>query len=292
MDNLDLDIDNYDLDDILSLFDLSKNFDEQGLKRAYRMTLMTHPDKSHLDKKFFLFFTKAFKLLKQIHDFGNKRATCSEIRSIVYDNTVDTSPEYEIIVEKIKSKKDFNKWFNDMFERLNYKDEETDGGYDSWLRSNEGVSNEKIHNMTQMNEVFETQKTNMRALIKHNGIQDTEYSHGSNLARSRVENYSSDMFSKLQYEDLKRAHTETVVPVTHEDYVNRKHFNNQDDLIRYRKENETLLTQEQSKERLDKIHNDEHNNNIQRAFKMAKQYEQAQQLNNEWWSNLRYLTNK
>lgn len=292
MEHLDLNIDNYDLDDILNLFNLSKDFNEVGLKNAYKMTLMTHPDKSKLDKKFFLFFSKAFKLLKQVYDFGNKHSSCATIRNMVYDSNVETPPEYDIIVEKIKSKKDFNKWFNNMFERLNYKDDETDGGYDTWLRSNEGVNTEKIHNMTQMNEVFETQKTNMRALVKHSGIQDVEYSHGSNIARSQVDSYGSDIFSKLQYEDLKRAHTETVVPVTHEDFINRKHFNNQDDLIRYRKQNETLLTQEQSNQCLNQKKQEEHAQNIKRAFKMAKQYEQSQQLNNEWWSNLRYLTNK
>ncbi len=30
--------------------------------------------------------------------------------------------------------------------------------------------------------------------------------------------YESDLFSSLQYDDLKKAHTETVVPVTEQDY--------------------------------------------------------------------------
>ena len=44
---------------------------------------------------------------------------------------------------------------------------------------------------------------------------------GYDLTRSKPMR-SSDIFSKLQYDDLRKAHTETVVPVTHEDYLRRK----------------------------------------------------------------------
>ena len=66
METIDLDIDNYDLDDILQLFHLNIHFDETGLKQAYKITLMTHPDKSKLDKKYFLFFSSIFKILDNI----------------------------------------------------------------------------------------------------------------------------------------------------------------------------------------------------------------------------------
>ena len=35
---------------------------------------------------------------------------------------------------------------------------------------------------------------------------------------------------KLQYDDLRKAHTETVVPVTHEDYLRKKKYNNVESL--------------------------------------------------------------
>ena len=55
MDNLDLNIDNYNLDDLLSLFNISNQFTETDMKEAKKVLKM-HPDKSHLDKKFFFFF--------------------------------------------------------------------------------------------------------------------------------------------------------------------------------------------------------------------------------------------
>jgi len=48
----DLDIDNYSMDDILNLFKIS-NFDEMEMKRAKKMVLMIHPDKSHLPSEYF-----------------------------------------------------------------------------------------------------------------------------------------------------------------------------------------------------------------------------------------------
>ena len=56
MESLDLDIDNYDLLDILKLFKIQYHFTEQDLKNVKKSVLKTHPDKSKLDKKYFLFF--------------------------------------------------------------------------------------------------------------------------------------------------------------------------------------------------------------------------------------------
>ena len=56
MDNIDLNIHNYDLNDLLNLFKIPFNFSEEHLKQAKKMVLKTHPDKSRLDKKYFLFY--------------------------------------------------------------------------------------------------------------------------------------------------------------------------------------------------------------------------------------------
>ena len=72
MNDLDLNIDNYDFDDLLNLFNLDYNFTELDLKSAKRRVLMTHPDKSGLEKSYFMFFTKAYKMLSQIYYFRGK----------------------------------------------------------------------------------------------------------------------------------------------------------------------------------------------------------------------------
>jgi hypothetical protein len=65
MESLDLNIDNYNLPDILSLFNLPTLFNEADLKRAKLAVLKTHPDKCQLPKEYFLFFTKAYRIVRQ-----------------------------------------------------------------------------------------------------------------------------------------------------------------------------------------------------------------------------------
>ena len=69
MDDQDLNIQNYDLEDVLNLFKLNYQFTEQNLKQAYKTVLKTHPDKSGLDKEVFLFFKQAYSVLSKIYQF-------------------------------------------------------------------------------------------------------------------------------------------------------------------------------------------------------------------------------
>ena len=50
MESLDLNIDNYNLPDILALFNLPTLFEEDDLKRAKLAVMKTHPDKCQLPK--------------------------------------------------------------------------------------------------------------------------------------------------------------------------------------------------------------------------------------------------
>ena len=57
MEDLDLDLNNYELEDLLNLFKLPYNFSEEQLKSAKKIVLQTHPDKSNLPERlFFIFF--------------------------------------------------------------------------------------------------------------------------------------------------------------------------------------------------------------------------------------------
>ena len=71
--NIDLNIDNYELDDILNLFKIDYDFNHDDLKRVKKYVLQTHPDKSKLSKEYFLFFTKAYKIIYAIYNTREKR---------------------------------------------------------------------------------------------------------------------------------------------------------------------------------------------------------------------------
>ena len=220
MEHIDLDIDNYDLTDILELFRLDYNFNEKQLKKAYRMTLMTHPDKSGMDKEVFLFFSKAFKILKRIYDHRrtSQKQECShmdmsEYTNVLSDfNTDNNTTDKDELVKEVLKRPDFNKWFNKTFDTVKIHDEEHDKGYDDWFRSDKDTTVDQISNVTQMNEAFHRKKSEARtqALTLHKDINTIESSNNignSTLTREAPESYGSSIFSKLQYEDLKKAHT-------------------------------------------------------------------------------------
>ena len=58
--DVDLDLDNYELEDLLKLFKLDYDFNVNQLKQAKKIALKTHPDKSGLPNEYFIFFSKVF----------------------------------------------------------------------------------------------------------------------------------------------------------------------------------------------------------------------------------------
>ena len=118
MSDFDLNIDNYDLEDLLNLFHLNYEFDENDMKRAKTVALKTHPDKSGLKKEVFLFFMKAYKMIESIYEFKMKRAKCA--RNTSYENEKMESDKKELLLKKLDGMKakDFNKWVNNMFEKV------------------------------------------------------------------------------------------------------------------------------------------------------------------------------
>ena len=290
MEDFDLDIDNYDLEDILNLFHLDYKFDEGKMKKAKLIALKTHPDKCGLPKDVFLFFMKAYKMLEAIYEFRCKKEKCAKNQKYVAE--IDT--ENKELLRKLdgKSAKDFNKWFNEMFEKVKVKDEDVDTGYGSWFKSNDDVDEEKVKSIAGMNEAFEKKKEKSRALILHEEISDMDGRGGYNLTREKPKQYSSDMFSNLPYQDLKKAHTETVVPVTIKDYMAKPRFESVESYVRYREQNRPdMISLEQSRQMIRDRNIKNDRQNTERAFRLIKRDEEIAKSNKEWWSHLKQLKN-
>jgi len=284
MENIDLNLENYSLDDILDLFKLPYQFTEQHLKQAKRIVYQTHPDKSDLPKEYFLFFCKAYKSVYQIYQFRTQKTKSTEY-------TTEKDDEKEIILSKIKEKKDFNKWFNESFEKVKVTDE-SEEGYGSWFSSDENTDKRKI-TMNEMGEVFEKKKQETKDIVVSNNSIEMEYTNGQyELDRNKPTHFSADIFSKLNYDDLRRAHTETVVPVTNEDYENREKFSSVDELNRHRtSQNLGPPSIEQSKQLLNQKTEMQNRNDTERAFNLIQQDERAQEANKKWWGFIKTIEN-
>ena len=289
--NLDMNIDNYELQDLLDLFHLDYNFNEEDLKKTKKTVLMTHPDKSKLPKEYFLFFSAAYKIIYSIYEFRFKstiKIPNENIKANKY--TSEKDEEREILLNNLKQQPNFNKIFNELFEKYNIKDNETEGGYGDWLKSEEDLDNTRT-TMNEMNEKFELKKKKVQSIIVHKDVEEMDSGNGHfELTRDKPEYYSSSLFSSLQYEDLKKAHVESVIPVTQEDYQNRKKFRNVDEMQRYNAEqNSEPLSLKQSNEYLNQKKSYQDKNDVTRAFKLAKQDEQARKANVGWMSGFKQL---
>jgi hypothetical protein len=288
METVELDIEKYDLVDLLNLFNLDYDFDKDDLKQAKKIALMTHPDKSGLDKKYFLFFSAAYKAVYEIYQFRHK----TKSQPTEYKQLNDSNHEHKNLLKYIEDKKNFNTWFNKMFDETVVKDEYSSSGYGNWLTSNDDLDN-RTTTMENMSNTFEQKKKELRAIIPHNDFREISQSNLYELTNSRPESYSSDMFSKLQFEDLKKAHTETVVPVSQEDYKNKKKYRNVNELQQERtiQSKQVLPSYEQHKNFLEEKNKLESVNDTERAYKLIKQDIETEKTNKRWWSGILQLKN-
>ena len=81
---------------------------------------------------------------------------------------------------------------------------------------------------------FDKVKQNCKSRAIITSVGEMGGDSGYSLTREKPQCFSSGVFSQLKYEDLKKAHTETVVPVTKEDYLNVPKFSNMDSYRSYR----------------------------------------------------------
>jgi hypothetical protein len=335
--NMDLDINNYELTDILNLFKLPVMFDDKHLKQAKVIVLRMHPDKSNLPKEYFLFFTKAYKILYEIYKVRfpdakkykedkfsytaiierelnqNKSKTAHSAEDREYHKSEEEA--YKKIQKMDASK--FNTWFNEKFDKFRLHDEEQDNGYEEWFRGaskednedededndyNNGIkeSQEMGGTWAERNAKIDQKKAKLRnkmALIQHNEIQTANSSGGGGgyygLGREAPQEYSSGLFSSLQYEDLKKAHTESVIPVTLEDYDNRKKYKSTNDMQMFRdiERSKYDYSKESQTTRLDRETALQVEQDMKRAYRLAKQDENVREINKRFSSEFHQLTN-
>jgi len=287
MEELDLNIENYELTDLLNLFKLEFDFSADDLKQAKKSVMQSHPDKSGLDKKYFLFFSSAYKIIFSIHEFRHKSANK---QSTVY--TVEKDEAKELLLKKMQTQPNFNKVFNELFEKHKINDDENETGYGDWLKSEDNMDT-RTTTMGQMNASFEQKKKEVKELMPYHEVEETgiDSSNHFDLTRDKPTYYSSALFSHLQYEDLKKAHVESVVPITNEDYLARPKFNSVLEMQEHPDYKDTTpLSLSQAHDYLHQRKSFQDKNDVQRAYKLAKQDEVVRKANQGWMSGFKQLT--
>jgi len=296
---MDLDITNYDYDDILKLFKVGQHFNEEDLKKAKKQVLASHPDKSGLDKSYFLFFSSAYKILFNIYNFREKHSSTTNLNNYNENYNADADEANALLIHKITSNKSsaqFNSWFNEQFENFKITNDYEANGYGDWLTNANKQEEEQEQDQDQckdlnsLHKIIEEKKQILRShnLVKKKNVCEFNNTNYCDLTNSKPEDYSSGLFSKFQYEDLKKAHSESLIPVTNEDNINN--YSSLED-IRNKRASQVInpLKREEATSLLNKSKEDENSISSARAYSLFKQDELNKQKNEKFWSNLKRL---
>jgi hypothetical protein len=228
-----LNINTYSLDELLGIFDITSSFDISidDLKRAKRKVLMLHPDKSNLPSDYFLFYKKALDIIVKFYEHNNRQNQPMTEEATNYSAT-NLTDFNKTTTNKIKSTingmsaGDFQQKFNDLFEQ-NMSDK-PGPNKNEWF-SNHAPTFQIDENVStkNMGEVLETVKQKNQGIVKYRGVENLyagSNSNGTNFydgADDEDESVylSSDPFSKLKYDDLRRVHKDqTVFAVSETDF--------------------------------------------------------------------------
>ena len=295
---MDLNIDNYDLTDILKLFHIPIAFNADHLKSAKKVVLKMHPDKSNLDKEYFLFFTKAYRIIYQIYAMRHESAQgyhvqeyseliapggCSADRlngeSVNGPNVAEQSEKLSRMAPS-----EFNAWFNTVFEKYvprNHNPE--DEGYDAWFRGSD--ADDAADDADGVDDAAEGgggswTREQVRSFERHrNRIRDRLALVSADTIEAAPPSSSA---TSVQFEDLKRAHTETLIPVNAADYNQTRQFKTVLELQMFRSSaaaNVAPLSKADSMAQLERERVASAEQATHRAYLMAKQDEAARDVN-------------
>lgn len=298
---IDLSIENYSREELYKLFGFRKNaiLTQENMKDAKKVVLKTHPDKSQLDNKYFVFFSKAYKQLQQIYEFQNK----TNSKKTIDNNNYYCSENEKVLDKMFEIKKDlkdhnnFNNWFNKQFETHRLEDP-TEHGYGSWLKSDEDIifTPKNINKDTMCREI-EKRKREIQSLTPYKGVSDSSLS--SSVGCSSLMEYNNNFTSgalfsgsSVDYTDLRQAYAESVIPVTEDDFNKVKKFKNLNEYKNHRDSvNIQPLSKEESLRQLLTQDRDKNEESAALAFYYAQQSEKSINNNNQFWSKLKQITN-
>jgi len=295
--NIDLNIENYSREDLFKLFGI-KNMciSEDVMKFCKKTVLKTHPDKSRLDEKYFIFFSKAYKKLQGIYEFQNKTIKKNSDTNEYFNSSDNNILDKVFDTNKqLKDPKNFNKWFNNQFDNHKLEDP-NETGYGSWLKSDEDIYYCPNVTKSNMASEIEKRKKQVQTLTSYTGVSDQcSSSFGGSTLMAYDNNFTSNtLFSNdgIGYTDLRQAYIESVIPVTDEDYKKTQQFKSIEEYKRHRDSiSTTPLNAEESMFKLFNENKQKDEESAALAFYYAQQSEKVKKNSDNFWSGLKQLSN-
>jgi hypothetical protein len=272
----------YSLKDLLALFHTDYNINLEDLKRAKKQVLMTHPDKSKLPAEYFLFYKKAFDIVVNFYNNQNKQTQKPSAENTTYvpaaisDNNKNTTKQIKSAINNMNAR-EFQDKFNTIFENNMVK--KTNSSRNEWFTKDEPVfDNQEDVNAKNMGQIFDKIKEKQSGLVRYTGVNNlvVNSGSGSNFYEEDEDDdtyVTSDPFSKLKFDDLRKVHkNETVLAVSERDFNKVKQYASVDHFMRERgnqsltplekPEAEKMLSMKEQQYR-ERMMNKEHSSHLQ-----------------------------
>ena len=238
-DNHNLNIQMYSFKELLNLFDIesSHKITAEDMKRAKMKVLMTHPDKSRLPSEYFLFYKKAFDVVLEFYTTQSKESreiTEENTKYSVLPNTEYDKNTHRKINSTIKEMKSdvFNQKFNQLFDQNMSVSKDRDESRNGWFKEETAqyapdAANKNVN--SGIDRVKQLQTDRNQGMTIHRGVQNLNSGAGVGIGNlydddddesdgTNSQYITSDPFSKLKYDDLRKVHKdETVFSVSERD---------------------------------------------------------------------------
>jgi hypothetical protein len=256
---MDLNVDNYNLKQLLELFDINGELTHEKIKICRKKVLALHPDKTlnPLSNPYYEFFTNAYNKLVDVYSYT--KSTTNEKNqhqeNIEINNTFSNYVQKKNIKDKL-----FTEEFNKMFENVHIREND---GYEEWLKSDNG-----IYGTENIKKARET------AITLHK--------------KNTIESYNETD----KYSDLKDTYMNTVISIDEEnEFNNKKKYSSVNEFMIDRDNsinNQNKYTEEEQMEILRENELREQNKALQMAFEMKNKEKQITNRLNTYYT--KYLT--
>ena len=231
-----LDIHTYSLVELLQLFELPhriQDIDPLDLKKAKRKYQLLHPDKSGLPNQYYMFYQRAYQKIEEEYLYqyptAMKQVEDAPQESVSYQpyqtNTDKRTQKQVQTVLKSMRPEEFQKHMNQMYDAHMATKQDTRRA--DWMKQDipafENIPT-TIKTQEQLAQQMAELKRKNQALVRHNGELAHTYVTGNQSGGQRFyedddeeaddfdQYISSDPFSRLKFEDVRKVHgAETIL---------------------------------------------------------------------------------
>lgn len=230
MSDHNLDVSSYSFYELLDLFQLNaERLTAEDLQRAKKKVLFMHPDRSKLPKEYFIFYKQAFSIIVRIYENTLKtKQHVPQNQDLVYhpenegisSSSSSSSSRIQKTIGKIPPET-FQQQFNQLFE--NHMQTKIDPEKNKWFQDESAIYEDlgEVKNTGQMRQAFDAIKERTQQMTLFTEVTPLCSGNGNNNLydedgmvqddESRHHYISSDPFSKLKFDDLRKVHKDQTV---------------------------------------------------------------------------------